>query len=135
MLLGIVVSGTVVVVCCFVRLVDHNAESAASVDAVVNVAGAIGYGITAISARYLSAEQITFAGGAILLLYFVIRAVLYGITSGTEEALVLYGVSIFQGVWYMYRHGRDLRGMLVWMYSVGRALFYRAQGFNRLLNN
>ena len=91
MLLGIVVSGTVVVVCCFVRLVDHNAESAASVDAVVNVAGAIGYGITAISARYLSAEQITFAGGAILLLYFVIRAVLYGITSGTEEALVLYG--------------------------------------------
>ena len=70
MLLGIVVSGTVVVVCCFVRLVDHNAESAASVDAVVNVAGAIGYGITAISARYLSAEQITFAGGGNLAVVF-----------------------------------------------------------------
>ena len=132
LLLGILVSGTVVVVGCVVRLVNQDVETAASVDAVVNFAGALGLGVNGIRARFLSAEQTTFAVGAISLLYFGIRASVYGITSGTEEALVSYGVSTFQGVWYL--HGRALRGMFFGMYSVGRARFYRLLGYNEVRN-
>ena len=134
LLLGILVSGTVVVVCCVVRLVNHDVETAATVDAIVNVAGGIGFGINAIRARFPSAEQTTFAVGAILLLYFGIRAREYGITSGTEEALVSYGVSTFQGVWYLYWHGRDLRGIFFGMYRLGRAQFYLLLGYNQMPN-